>query len=370
MVLVLSPSLALVPQLEAELWPYLAKNAPTHIMTGSEKPSFEGGVTIATEQSMLGTLPDTSERYGLVVVDEAHHAPADGYRRLLSGLSPDFLLGMTATPWRSDERHLEDIFGTPTSTVTIVDGMQQGYLAKVDYRMMLDDINWEWVKNELEGQISIRELNRRLFVPERDDALISKIRVHLDQSPDPRALIFCRSIAHAETIRDRLQAEGLVAKAIHSHLGRFETTKTLREFRNGDIPILVAIDMINEGIDIPDVDLIVFLRVTHSRRIFIQQLGRGLRISSTKSEVKVLDFVSDVRRIAEAIRMNGEAKAIANNMETEHVIYRSEDIVKFEGDESLNFFAEYLADVAELEQGSEDVRLKFPEAAPTSFRIK
>ena len=359
-VLLLSPSLPLIPQLEYELWPYLPKDVPTHIMTGSEKPSFEGGITIATEQSMLNVSRDFPSRYGLVVVDEAHHAPADGYRELLSTLAPDFLLGMTATPWRSDDRHLEDLFGAPTATVSIVEGMQLGYLAKVDYRMMIDDIDWSWVDKQLHDRISIKELNRRLFLPERDDATIEKIRAHLLDIPEHRALIFCRSIVHAENIVDRLCADGFVAKALHSHLDRFEAARTMREFRNGHVPILVAIDMVNEGIDIPDVNLIVFLRVTHSRRIFLQQLGRGLRINDDKTSVRVLDFVSDIRRIAEGIRMNKEAENVANTVGSDQVIYQYGEVVRFEGDNSLDFFKKYLSDIAELEEGSDDAYLRFP----------
>ena len=360
-ILVLSPSLALVPQLEAALWPYLSKHVTTHALTGTEKPSFEGGITFATEQSVLNAVDTMRGRFGLVVVDEAHHAPADGYHQLLGNLTPNFLLGMTATPWRGDRRHLGHIFGPPTATVSIVAGMQMGYLAKVDYRMMPDDIDWNWVKNELEGAISVKELNRRLFIPERDDAMILKIRDHLEEIHNPRTLIFCRSVVHAETISNHLRAEGFVAKAIHSHLERTEVARTLREFRNGDIPTLVAIDMVNEGIDIPDVNLVVFMRVTHSRRIFLQQLGRGLRLSEGKDTVRVLDFVSDIRRIAEALRMNRDARSVASELGKEHVIYQAGDVVQFDNDASLNFFQEYLADVADLEEGTDESRLEFPE---------
>ena len=95
----------------------------------------------------------------------------DGYRQLLSELAPRFVLGMTATPWRGDERRLEDIFGDPTYTVSIVEGMQLGYLATVDYRMMVDTIDWDWVRKNLNSSLSIRELNRRLFIPERDEGI-------------------------------------------------------------------------------------------------------------------------------------------------------------------------------------------------------
>ena len=360
-ILLLAPSLALVPQLEASVWPYLPKSVATHVLVGSEKPSFQGGVTVATVQSMLNRGAESRERFGLVVVDEAHHAPADGYRQLLSALAPRFVLGMTATPWRGDERRLEDIFGDPTHTVTIVEGMQLGYLAAVDYRMMVDTINWNWVRKNLNSSLSIKELNRRLFIPERDEALVSKIREHLDRIIDPRAVVFCRSIDHADSIARRLQAEGFAVHAIHSRLDRFSTTKILRDFRSGDVPVIVTVDMLNEGIDIPDVNLIAFLRVTHSRRIFVQQLGRGLRLSPEKSEVRVLDFVSDVRRIAAARGLNREGEnMVASPPEGQILRYPSGQIVKFERDEALSFFEEYLGDIAELEEGSDDAQLKFP----------
>ena len=360
-ILVIAPSLNLVPQLEASLWPYLPKTVATHILVGSEKPSFQGGVTVATVQSMLNRGSEDRERFGLVVVDEAHHAPADGYRRLLSDLAPQFVLGMTATPWRGDERRLEDIFGDPTYTVSIVEGMQLGYLAAVDYRMMVDTIDWDWVRENLHSSLSIKELNRRVFIPERDEALVSKIRQHLDQISDPRAVVFCRSIDHANAISRRLKAEGFAVHAIHSRLDRFVTTKVLRDFRAGDVPIIVTVDMLNEGIDIPDVNFIAFLRVTHSRRIFVQQLGRGLRLSPGKAEVRVLDFVSDVRRIAAAKGLNREGENVAADSLAEQILrYPDGQIVKFEGDEALSFFDEYLGDIAELEDGSDDSQLKFP----------
>ena len=360
-ILVIAPSLNLVPQLEASLWPYLPKGVATHILIGSEKPSFQGGVTVATVQSMLNRGSEDRERFGLVVVDEAHHAPADGYRRLLADLAPQFVLGMTATPWRGDERRLEDIFGDPTYTVSVVEGMQLGYLAAVDYRMMVDTIDWDWVKKNLHSSLSIKELNRRLFIPERDEALVSKIRQHLDQISDPRAVVFCRSIDHADAIGRRLKAEGFAVHAIHSRLDRFTTTRILRDFRAGDVPIIVTVDMLNEGIDIPDVNFIAFLRVTHSRRIFVQQLGRGLRLSPGKGEVRVLDFVSDVRRIAAAKGLNREGENVAADPLAEQILrYPDGQIVKFEGDEALSFFDEYLGDIAELEEGSDDSQLKFP----------
>ena len=147
---------------------------------------------------------------------------------------------------------------------------------------------------------------------------------------------------------------------MHSHLDRVETTRALHEFRSGQVPVIVTVDMLNEGIDIPDVNLIIFLRVTHSRRIFVQQLGRGLRLSPGKEKVTVLDFVSDVRRIAAAVELNREAEGSGIDADRP-IIQRIDGVVTFENDAALNFFEEYLADVAELDDESDDAVLKFPQ---------
>lgn len=358
-VLVLAPTLNLVSQLEASLWPYLPKTIATHQLTGSEKPTFEGGVTVATHQSMLRLGLDASGSYGLIVVDEAHHAPADAYSLLLKRLAPQFLLGMTATPWRGDERQLAELFGEPLYSLGIVEGMQAGYLARVDYRMLIDNLDWEWIAGHLKGAVTIRELNKRLFIPERDEAVVAKIRTHFEELPDPRCIIFCRSIAHAESIANLLRADGLALRIVHSKLDRFETTRALHEFRSRAVPILVTVDMLNEGIDLPDVNLVVFLRVTHSRRIFVQQLGRGLRVTPEKAAVRVLDFVSDVRRVAAGMELNHAASDFAGRSDNA-VLYRSDAVVKFDNDQALAFFQEYLSDVAELDDAAEEARLKFP----------
>jgi superfamily II DNA or RNA helicase len=360
-VLLLAPTLALIPQLESALWPFIARAIPTHVLTGSEKPSFEGGVTVATFQSAQTRSRDLVGRFGLIVVDEAHHAPADGTRQLLADLEAGFLLGMTATPWRSDERALEEIFGAPTYTVSIVDGMQLGYLAEVDYRMLLDNIDWEWVRKELRGRVSIRELNRRLFLPERDEAVVAKITVHLQSLAAPRCIVFCRSIEHATSVSQLLKADGIANRLMHSRLDRFEATEALREFRRGAVPVIVTVDMLNEGIDVPEVNMIVFLRVTHSRRIFVQQLGRGLRLDPSKKSVLVLDFVSDIRRVAEGLRMNSEGLAVSERDPLAVVRYPLGHIVNFQGDKSADFFEEYLADAASLADGSDESVLGFPD---------
>tara|TARA_B100000767_G_C19591017_1_gene461449 strand:- start:293 stop:664 length:372 start_codon:yes stop_codon:yes gene_type:complete len=115
--------------------------------------------------------------------------------------------------------------------------------------------------------------------------------------------------------------------------------------------------MLNEGIDVPEVNIVCFARVTHSRRIFLQQLGRGLRISDNKSEVKVLDFVADIRRVAAGLEINAEA---ARRREEEVVSYPEGNIVKFSND-ITPFFDQYLEDMADIGNLDDSSRLNFPE---------
>ena len=120
--------------------------------------------------------------------------------------------------------------------------------------------------------------------------------------------------------------------------------------------MLISIEMLNEGIDVPEVNIVVFARVTHSRRIFLQQLGRGLRLSQNKTHVKVLDFVADVRRVAAGVEINANANTYKNK---EEVRYPDGGIVKF-SKYSQDFFEEYLADMADLSDLDENSQLRFP----------
>ena len=114
----------------------------------------------------------------------------------------------------------------------------------------------------------------------------------------------------------------------------------------------------NEGIDVPDVNILVFLRATHSRRIFVQQLGRGLRISEGKEKVIVLDFVSDIRRIADVVELNNEGKAKGTKKE---VVFLKDGIVSFTNKRMESFVQVWLEDVADLGEANDDAKLTFPD---------
>ena len=360
-ILVMAHMTDLVRQLERSSWSQLEKTCSTHIWTDGEIPTYSGGVIFATWQSIMAATKKQSfsERFGLVIVDEAHHAPSIKFSQLLKELHPNFLVGLTATPWRGDEKTLFSLFGPVTDSMDIVDGMQRGFLAEVDYRMLTDGVDWNEIAMMSQQGLTIKDLNAKLIMPDRDLAIVEKFAGHFGALENPRAIVFCRTKAHADRLQPLFASFGIKTALLHSGLPREQRFMNLSAFRAGNIDCLLSVEMLNEGIDVPDVNLVAFMRVTHSRRIFIQQLGRGLRIKEGKSRVLVLDFVADIRRIAAGIQLNREAAD--RGADPEVIRFQDGRIVKFDNDDSASFFNEYLADVADIENMEDGSRLKFPE---------
>ena len=357
-ILVLCHATDLALQLEQGFWPQITKGVPTSVFFDGLPPRNTEGISFGLYQSLYGYLPGIEpDQFDVVIVDEAHHALAHGFRTCLEHLQPKFLVGMTATPWRGDGQSLTTIFGEPVAKVSLVDGMAMGYLSKVDYRILCDNVDWDNMQSMSEQNLSIRDLNKRLFLPQRDEAVISKLKDAMREVDNPRIAIFSPSIEHSNRFADMLSAAGVPCAAL-SKVDKAERRRRLLAFASGTYQAVCAVDVMNEGIDIPDVNILVFLRATHSRRIFVQQLGRGLRLSEGKEKVIVLDFVSDIRRMTEMIEMNNEGKAKGAAQE---VLYLQEGFVSFSDARVETFVNMWLEDVADLSGSDDEVKLKFPE---------
>lgn len=357
-ILVLCHATDLALQLEQGFWPQITKEVPTSVFFDGLPPRNTEGISFGLYQSLYGYLPGIDpDQFDVVIVDEAHHALAHGFRSCLEHLSPRFLVGMTATPWRGDGQSLTSVFGDPIAKVSLVDGMAMGYLSKVDYRILCDNVDWDNMQSMSQQNLSIRDLNKRLFLPQRDEAVISELKNAMREVANPRIAIFSPSIEHSNRFAEMLSAAGIPCAAL-SKVDKAERRRRLLAFAAGNYQAVCAVDVMNEGIDIPDVNILVFLRATHSRRIFVQQLGRGLRLSEGKEKVIVLDFVSDIRRMAEMIDMNNEGKAKGAENE---VVYLQEGFVSFSDARVESFVNMWLEDVADLSGSDDEVKLKFPE---------
>jgi len=359
--LVLCHSQDLSYQLEQSFWSQLGKNLSTHVFINGLPPNRKARINFGTYQTMVNYLSGfAADSFDLIIVDEAHHSMAGGFLRCINHFKPKLLVGMTATPWRGDGLNLNTVFGEPVDQVSLVEGMNMGYLAKASYRLFCDLIDWKDVFDRSEKSISISDLNKRLFVPQRDEVIIQETLKVASNIKDPRIIFFCPSIEHCDRIASLACSTGIINCKPLSGVERVERYKSLMEFSSGRINAVAAVDVLNEGIDIPDVNIIVFLRATHSRRIFIQQLGRGLRITNNKSEVVVLDFVTDIRRIAEVFKMDAEYLDKSSSEKGLCNIYLPSDDIKFQNKGELPFAFQWIADVADLDNESNISSMLFP----------
>lgn len=357
--LVLCHTVDLAHQLQQAFWRDVSKGIATRIFTSGNAPVPIDGINFGLYQSLYGYLGGLDpDAFDLIIVDEAHHALANAFSTCIQHLEPKLLLGMTATPWRGDGESIEKMFGDPVMRLSLIDGMRMGYLAKVDYRLMCDNINWGEVSQLATTRVSIKDLNKRLFVPQRDEAVIGTLLEVIGEFDDPRVAVFSPSTRHADSFARKLVAAGIPAANL-SIDDKLKRRRLLLDFATGGIRAITAVDILNEGIDVPNVNILVFLRATHSRRIFVQQLGRGLRLAEGKTKVIVLDFVTDVRRLSALVSMDREARKKPPKGVVESV-HLEAGVVAFSDERAGQFIDTWLGDVASLEDEDDAAMLVFP----------
>ncbi len=359
-VLVLAHMNELVGQLQIALWGDLPIYVSSQIINENNKPNFLEGITVATNYSILRYL-DAGYRPDLMVIDECHHIGEDNYYgKILERLRGVTVLGVTATPWRGDGYKMESIFGKPSYVCGIEDGMRQGFLSPVEYRLFCDNINWDTIPSISKNAYTVRQLNRKLFIPQRDEQILDALSEEWINIEEPKAIVFCQGVEHAERVYELLLKydRWKNAEILHSKLGTNARKFALLRFRSPDCPILVAVDILNEGVDVPNVNLVCFARVTHSRKIFVQQLGRGLRVSPGKKKVVVLDFAADVRRLAAIANLDSK---VNKQGEVESIELSVSNRIEFTDQKAEKLIREWIKDAADLETLDQESRLQFPD---------
>lgn len=363
-VLVVAHTRDLVDQLQRAFWFQLPKWVATHRLVEGECPSFWDGITFATIQSALANL-DRLPEFGLIVVDEAHHIGAETFKRVIQAVKPAMLAGVTATPWRGDGYDIDELLGPALVKIGIAEGLRRGFLAELDYRLLGDNLDWKFVQNLSRYSYSIGELNRRLIIPTRDEEAARLVRQVFFEQKRRGVIVFSPTIVHSEAFAAMLRHQGLKAESMSSDTEPRRRDLLMSRFRAGQLEAVVTVDLFNEGVDVPDVDLLVFMRATHSRRIFVQQLGRGLRLSPGKDKVIVLDFVTDLRRVSEVVELD---RAVRDG-EVERLGIGSR-LIQFQDRSAGSFLQEWILDQASLflresEAELELPKFEFPETRPS-----
>lgn len=275
------------------------------IWTGYTAPSSRGNLDqlFITIQTLNNHWEDTFQRlgadyYDYVVIDEVHHSAAGSYREIFTKFSPEIFIGLTATPERMDGKEIKSDFNNRfAAEIRLQEALNQRLLCPFDYFCITDNtIDLRTVPcrgdayDKLMLNYIIKQSNRARF------ALIeSALHKYLTDPRDCKAVCFCAGIEHAESMAEMLNVAGYSAKSITSS-NSYELDNVSGKLARGEINYLCVADMLNEGVDIPEIDTILFLRPTESLTVFLQQLGRGLRLADGKTCLTVLDFVAQASK--------------------------------------------------------------------------
>lgn len=239
-----------------------------------------------------------ADAFDVVIVDEFHHAAAPTYKAVLNHLSPRELLGLTATPERGDgDSILEWFEGRIAAELRLWDAIDQQRLSPFAYYGISDGtdlraIGWNRGRGyditQLGNLVTGNDVLARL--------VIAQLEKFVPDTTTMRALGFCVSVQHSEFMADQFQQAGIAATSVTGNTPPLIREKALRDLEAGNLRVLFTVDLFNEGVDIPSVDTLLLLRPTDSATLFLQQLGRGLRLHSGKQVCTVLDFIGRHRK--------------------------------------------------------------------------
>jgi superfamily II DNA or RNA helicase len=264
---------------------------------GGGHEAFRGEHVFATVQSAAGLLERfPADHWRHIIIDECHHLPAASYQAVVAKLEPDILVGLTATPERTDGRSLlPDFGGRVAAELRIWHAMEQQLLVPFEYYGLADGtdlrgVRWSrsgyeagalaglYTGNEARARLVLKQLERR----------VTNLR-------DVRGLGFCVTVEHAEFMAAFCSAAGVPAMALHGDSPVEVRRDAPRRLRDREVNLVFTCDLYNEGVDLPFVDTILLLRPTMSATLFLQQLGRGLRLEKNKASCLVLDFIGQHR---------------------------------------------------------------------------
>lgn len=267
----------------------------------SEKKEFEKDVVFAivntlSKEEFLNEKYFAKDYFDYIIVDEFHHAAAKSYIKILDYFEPEFLLGLTATPERFDNK---DVFVLCDYNVAyeirLKEAINRGELVPFNYYGVHDEtVNYDDIEFK-NGKYNDKQLEEALSINKRAENILKHFLKHRSKA----ALGFCSSKAHAEFMAKYFNENGVKSVSVYSgEQGEFtkERQVAIENIKNGNIEVIFSVDMFNEGLDVPKVDLVMFLRPTQSPTIFLQQLGRGLRVCKGKEKLIVIDFIGNYKK--------------------------------------------------------------------------
>ena len=273
------------------------------MFVGSYKPESIDNlfISIQTFNSQDFTAKTTPEFYDYIIVDEFHHAAAPTYQKLLSYYQPSILLGLTATPERMDGKSILSYFGNRIAAeIRLPEAIDRKLLCPFQYFGVTDTVDLDTLKWSA-GGYDKSELTKiytlsGAMAQRRADLVVSSLLKYVTDIDDVKGLGFCVSIEHAEFMNRYFNEHGIPSMYLTGSSPDEERKTAKQRLVAGSVRFIFVVDIYNEGVDIPEVNTVLFLRPTESLTVFLQQLGRGLRLAEDKECLTVLDFIGQANK--------------------------------------------------------------------------
>ena len=268
------------------------------ILGGGRRPEAGDHVFAMIQSLKAGDIREIDPRYfDVVIVDEFHHAEAPSYAALLEHLDPIELLGLTATPERMDGGDVTRWFGGRIAVeLRLWEAIDRGYLAPFQYFGISDTVDFSMLTWR-RGRYDTAELDNLVTGNAIRARRTAEAVAHWHASPQTmRALGFCVSVAHAEYMAGQFSKYGFESVAITGETPEPERRRALDRLRLGQLRCIFSVDVLGEGVDVPNVDTVILLRPTQSATVFSQQIGRGLRLSEDKAGLTIIDLIGQQHR--------------------------------------------------------------------------
>ena len=258
-------------------------------------------ISIQTFNSQDFTAKTSPEYYDYIIVDEFHHAAAPSYQKLLGYYQPKILLGLTATPERMDGKNILPYFDNRIAAeIRLPEAIDRKLLCPFQYFGVTDNVDLDslkWAAGGYDkGELSNLYTMSGLVAKRRADLIVSSLIRYVTDIDDVKGLGFCVSIEHAEFMSRYFNGAGIPSMFLTGKSLDEERQEAKEKLVSGQVRFIFVVDIYNEGVDIPEVNTILFLRPTESLTIFLQQLGRGLRLAENKECLTVLDFIGQANK--------------------------------------------------------------------------
>lgn len=299
---------------------FQAKRSFQHIMPDKTFGIYNGAMKEGTADCVFASIYTLGmkkhresfdqDQFDLIVVDEFHHAAAKSYQSVIQYFKPKFLLGITATPDRMDGKDVYALCdGNVAYQIHFIEAIRRGWLSPFQYFGVYDETDYSTIR-----WLGTHYDDEQLTAAQLKQTLAGKIYDAWIEHKQTRTISFCSSIRQADFLAVYFQDRGVSAVSLHSGTVGMTREEAITRLTRGDIEVIFTVDLFNEGVDIPSVDTLLFVRPTESLTVFTQQVGRGLRLSEQKSHCTIIDLIGNYRNADVKLRLfssEGEAKGTA-----------------------------------------------------------